>query len=32
VTGHNPLATLYTSSTYYAYLMGKSKKKLPPPF
>ncbi len=32
VTGHNPLATLYTSSTYYAYLMGKGKKKLKPPF
>jgi len=32
VTGHNPLAALYTSSTYYAYLMGKGKKKLPPPF
>jgi uncharacterized metal-binding protein len=32
VTGHNPLAALYTSSTYYAYLMGKAKKKPPPPF
>jgi uncharacterized metal-binding protein len=32
VTGHNPLAPLYTSSTYYAYLMGKGKKKLKPPF
>jgi uncharacterized metal-binding protein len=32
VTGHNPLATLYTSSTYYAYLMGKTKKKPNPPF
>jgi len=32
VTGHNPLAALYTSSTYYARLMGKSKKKPPPPF
>lgn len=32
VTGHNPLAPLYTSSTYYAYLMGKAKKKLPSPF
>jgi uncharacterized metal-binding protein len=32
VTGHNPLATLYTSSSYYAYLMGKGKKKLKPPF
>ena len=32
VTGHNPLATLYTSSTYYARLMGKGKKKPPPPF
>jgi uncharacterized metal-binding protein len=32
VTGHNPLATLYTSSTYYARLMGKAKKKPPPPF
>jgi uncharacterized metal-binding protein len=32
VTGHNPLATLYTSSTYYAYLMGQGKKKLKPPF
>ena len=27
VTGHNPLAPLYTSSTYYAYLTGKGKKK-----
>jgi uncharacterized metal-binding protein len=32
VTGHNPLAPLYTSSTYYAYLTGKGKKKPPPPF
>jgi uncharacterized metal-binding protein len=32
VTGHNPLAPLYTSSTYYSYLMGKGKKKLKPPF
>jgi len=32
VTGHNPLAALYTSSTYYARLMGKGKKKPPPPF
>jgi uncharacterized metal-binding protein len=32
VTGHNPLAPLYTSSTYYARLMGKTKKKPPPPF
>jgi len=32
VTGHHPLAPLYTSSTYYAYLTGKGKKKLPPPF
>lgn len=32
VTGHNPLAPLYTSSTYYAYLMGKAKKKPSPPF
>jgi uncharacterized metal-binding protein len=31
VTGHNPLAPLYTSSTYYAYLMGKGKKKPSPP-
>jgi uncharacterized metal-binding protein len=26
VTGHNPLAALYTSPTYYAYLKGKGKK------
>jgi len=32
VTGHNPLATLYTSATYYSYLWGKGKKKPPPPF
>jgi uncharacterized metal-binding protein len=32
VTGHNPLAVLYTSSTYYARLTGKGKKKPPPPF
>jgi len=32
VTGHNPLAALYTSSTYYAYLMGKGKKKPSAPF
>ena len=32
VTGHNPLAALYTSSTYYGYLTGKGKKKPPPPF
>jgi uncharacterized metal-binding protein len=32
VTGHNPLASLYTSSTYYARLLGKAKKKPPPPF
>jgi uncharacterized metal-binding protein len=32
VTGHNPLSPLYTSSTYYAYLMGKGKKRLKPPF
>jgi uncharacterized metal-binding protein len=30
VTGHNPLATLYTSSTYYRYLAGKGKKPKPP--
>ena len=30
VTGHNPLAPLYTSSTYYAYLTGKGKKPKPP--
>jgi len=32
VTGHNPLAPLYTSSTYYARLWGKGKKKPQPPF
>ena len=32
VTGHNPLAPLYTSSTYYAYLWGKGKKKPASPF
>ena len=33
VTGHNPLAALYTSSTYYARLiMRKGKKKSSPPF
>jgi uncharacterized metal-binding protein len=32
VTGHNPLAPLYTSSSYHAYLMGKTKKRLKPPF
>ena len=32
VTGHNPLAPLYTSPTYYAYLMGKGKKRVKPPF
>jgi uncharacterized metal-binding protein len=31
VTAHNPLATLYTSSTYYTYLKGKGKKKPKPP-
>ena len=30
VTGHNPLAPLYTSSTYYAFLTGKGKKPRPP--
>jgi len=32
VTSHNPLAALYTSSTYYSYITGKSKKKQPPAY
>jgi uncharacterized metal-binding protein len=30
VTGHNPLAPLYTSSTYYRYIAGGGKKPKPP--